>query len=57
MSRDTVACVTAQPARESAEASSCWLPIRRRETTLSIKRCRSGLESVRVRGREFIQLQ
>src|SRR3954451_6566839 len=44
MSRETVAWVTGQPAFASASASSSWLPIRFRETTLAIKRCRSDFE-------------
>src|SRR6476646_8133264 len=48
MSRETVACVTWQPALASASASSNWLPIRFRETTLAIKRCRSDFVSKRL---------
>lgn len=43
MSRETVACVTGHPAFARASASSSWLPMRRRETTLVINRCRSPL--------------
>jgi len=55
MSRETVACVTWQPALASASASSSWLPIRFRETTLAIKRCRSDFESGRVTGSTGVQ--
>ena len=50
MSRETVACVTGQPAFASASASSSWLPIRCRVTTLAISRCRSAFASGRVSG-------
>ena len=42
--------ITWQPARARAAASSCWLPTRRRETTLAISRCRSGLPIAFGRG-------
>jgi len=48
MSRETVACVTGHPAFASASASSSWLPMRLRVTTLAIKRCRSDFASGRV---------
>jgi len=55
MSREIVACVTRQPAFASASASSCWLPTRRRETTLAISRCRSGFASARASGSTELQ--
>src|SRR5438309_1200526 len=45
MSRETVACVTRHPAPASASSSSNWVPTRLRETTLSIRRCRSAFAS------------
>src|ERR671936_2955138 len=45
MSRETVACVTTQPARASASSNSNCVPTRFRETTLSISRCRSAFAS------------
>ena len=41
MSREIVACVTAQPESARASSSSNCVPTRLRETTLSIRRCRS----------------
>src|SRR5512141_2162123 len=45
MSREIVACVTAQPASARASRSSNCVPMLILETTLSIRRCRSAFDS------------
>ena len=55
MSREMVGLGDSATRLASASASSCWLPTRRRETTLAISRCRSALASGRVAGSTALQ--